>query len=237
MACNDGKHWSMDELRVLTAIYFNSDFSIGDDARLECRLMADCFERDPPSIDRQWRNIAAITKGKKGYNVGQLVKDAVQDYLNVPTGSKKVARSIAENNGWKLDDLIVGEKRPKSKVDPSTTPLDRLSAGLSDMSEKLEPKTFKSGSQGFFLTGKVPTGDGARYQCHVFVTLIGSKKDPTMRVLATNKEVASEMRPIWGELREHTFKAGSKGFKGQGKMVANNQKFWVNVQAVRIGSK
>ena len=231
----------MDDLRVLTAIYFNSDFSIGDDAHVGCRLMADCFERDPPSIDRQWRNIAAIAKGNRGYNAGQLVKDAVLDYLNLPTGSKEVARSIAEDNGWEIDDLITGNWQPEEELadqaTPAATPLGQLSEGLSNMCGELNERRFKTGSQGFFAHGKIQVNADVRYQSQITVVLIGSKKDPNMKVLATSKEVASAIRSILGELEKRTFKTGSTGFTWAGKVMANSQKFWVNVQTVRIGSK
>ena len=73
------RNWSMTELRVLAAIYFSASFSAGDDAREECRMIADCFGRTPASVDRQWRNMQAVIVGKTNYNIGQLVRQAVQD--------------------------------------------------------------------------------------------------------------------------------------------------------------
>jgi hypothetical protein len=38
-------------------------------------------------------------------------------------------------------------------------------------------------------------------------------------------------------LDKKDFKTGSKGFYGQGKMVAGGKKYQINIQAVEIGSK
>tara|TARA_B100001123_G_scaffold392544_1_gene471814 strand:- start:8915 stop:9910 length:996 start_codon:yes stop_codon:yes gene_type:complete len=75
--------------------------------------MANAFKRTTGSIDRQWRNIAAVDKGKEGYNIGRLVKEAVQDYKNLPDRAKEAARSITLENGWGLDELIYGKEAPK----------------------------------------------------------------------------------------------------------------------------
>jgi hypothetical protein len=83
-------------LRVLAAIYFNSSFSIGDDAREECQAIAESLSRSPASVDRQWRNMAAIVKGDRSYHVGGDVRRAVGDYLANPGGSKALALSVCD---------------------------------------------------------------------------------------------------------------------------------------------
>lgn len=39
------------------------------------------------------------------------------------------------------------------------------------------------------------------------------------------------------EMRPTTFKTGSDGFRGQGKVIENGEKYQVQVIAVRVGSK
>ena len=39
------------------------------------------------------------------------------------------------------------------------------------------------------------------------------------------------------EMRPTTFKTGSDGFRGQGKVIEDGQKYQVQVIAVRVGSK
>lgn len=39
------------------------------------------------------------------------------------------------------------------------------------------------------------------------------------------------------EMRQATFKTGSVGFRGQGKVIEGGQKYQVQVIAVRVGSK
>ncbi len=67
MPRHSGKHWSMDGFRVLAAIYFNSNFSIGDDARSGCHLMADRFERDPASIGKLHRRCRSLASAMLAY--------------------------------------------------------------------------------------------------------------------------------------------------------------------------
>lgn len=74
------RDWTEDEVRVLAAIYFKANFSVGDDARDECRTIAACFGRTASAIDRQWRNMDAVAKNKTGLNIGNLVKETVTNF-------------------------------------------------------------------------------------------------------------------------------------------------------------
>lgn len=231
------RNWSVDELRVLAAIYFNASFSIGDDARDECRAIADCFGRTPSSIDRQWRNLNAVVKGKAAYNIGNLVRQAATDYLAHPAGSKAVALSICEEQGWPLVSLInEGVQPPLLTFDNSATDAE-IRLAFRNLLDHLDFKLFASGSQGFYCQGKITLDDGRRYQAQVTVVLVGSKDDLTMHVHATRDEITFGLHPLLDELENKTFKTGRVGFYGNGKVRVGSEKFQVGIQAVEIGGK
>ena len=226
--------WSIEELRVLAAIYFNSDFSVGDDARDECRAIADCFGRTPASIDRQWRNLDAVVKGKTAFNVGALVKQAAHDYLTQPAGSKALAISICRAHAWELESLIQGETLT-SKHRP-----DRFESGnemheeFRNLLDHLQYKEFSSGSRGFYCQGKVKLADGSRYQSQVTAVLIGSKQDPTLNVTADAADVSYAIHPLVGDMESKEFKTGRVGFFTNGKIQVGTDRFQVMCQAVKI---
>ncbi len=231
------RNWSIEELRVLIAIYFNSSFSIGDDARDECRAIADCFGRTPSSIDRQWRNVDAIVKGKGSYNVGALLKQVTNDYLSHPSGGKAVAIAVCEQQAWPLETLISeGRQAPLSTKTLSSSDSE-IQAAFRKLLDRLEFKLFTSGSQGFYCQGKIVIENSKRYQAQVTAVLIGSRNDLTITLQATKEEVAYALFPILDSLQSKTFKTGRVGYYTNGKATVGMERFQVAIQAVQLGEK
>lgn len=235
---SDGnRNWTIEELRVLAAIYFNAKFSIGDDARDECRAIADCFGRTPSSIDRQWRNLDAVVKGKASYNIGNLVRQTANDYLSHPAGSKSVALSICEQQGWPLSSLITEGRQAPLASSIGVAEDSEIRIGFRNLLDHLDFKLFASGSQGFYCQGKIALDDGRRYQAQVTAVLIGSKDDMTINVVATRDDVSFALVPILDRLENKTFKTGRVGYYANGKAQVGSERYQVGIQAVQIGEK
>lgn len=103
------RRWTPSEIAVLVAIYFSNDFVIGDDSRLECQTIAAAINRTPSAIDRQWRNIDAVCRGKRAFNVGLDVRTAVHSHLSDPTRSRRHALDVDARMGWGLGALIAND--------------------------------------------------------------------------------------------------------------------------------
>jgi len=101
-----GPKWSRNEARVLVAIFDANDFSIGDDARPECRLIASELGRPPSSVDRQWRNVAKLLSGGQPEKIGRTVVDAVYWFQSDPNRARQMAPHICETEGWVLQTLL-----------------------------------------------------------------------------------------------------------------------------------
>jgi len=231
------RNWSTDELRVLAAIYFNASFSMGDDQRDECRAIADCFGRTPASIDRQWRNLDAVVKGKKSYNIGNLVRQTAGDYLSHPAGSKSIAISICKQQSWPLESLITDGKQAPLATSYGTQSNSDLQSAFRSLLDHLDFKLFSSGSQGFYCQGKIVLGDGQRYQAQVTVVLIGSKNDLTINVEASRDEITFALLPILDKIQNKSFKTGRDGYYANGKAQLGKERYQVGIQAVQIGEK
>lgn len=229
------RNWTIEELRVLAAIYFNANFSIGDDARDECRAIADCFGRTPSSIDRQWRNLDAVVKGKPSYNIGKLVRQTASDYLSHPSGSKTVAIAICEQHDWPLASLITEGRQQPLESSVGLESQAEIRAGFRGLLDRLDFKLFKTGSQGFHCQGKIALEDGRRYQAQVTAVLIGSRNDLTVNVRATRDDVSFAVLPVLDRLQAKTFKTGRVGYYANGRIEIGTERFQIGIQAVQIG--
>lgn len=99
----------------------------------------------------------------------------------------------------------------------------------------LEPKDFRTGSKGFFASGKITTTDGTRYQAQAQAVLIGSKGNPEAEVEASTDEVQAAIASmIAKDLPEREFSTGRTGYRVQDKIEAHGQRFQASVQAVRL---
>lgn len=234
MTKTDRRDWTTDELRVLVSIYFNQSFSIGDDATDECKAIADAFGRTPSAVDRQWRNFDALCRGKTNFNIGKLVKQALDDYVSNPQGVTGVAIDTCNRNGWPLGELIEA-KKPVMAVDSLTS--DELTEIRKDffyLLDHLEFKVFSSGSQGFYCQGKIKTAAGNRFQAQVTAVLIGSKENLTLEVKTSRDEAVSEINRSLEHLKPKSFKTGRTGYYGNAKFRVGDERFQLGMQAVHI---
>jgi hypothetical protein len=85
---------------VLVALYFHLPFFAGDDSQGENHDMAAAFDRTPAAIDRQWRNIQDVEKGRQVQNVGQAVIREVERYLADEPAGRARALSTCDRRGW-----------------------------------------------------------------------------------------------------------------------------------------
>ncbi len=227
-------NWAEDELRVLAAIFFNASFSIGDDKRDECRIIADAFGRTPSSVDRQWRNMAAVVKGKTGYNIGALVKQAVIDYLSDPVVYKTFALDVCGRRDWPLAGLVVWREEvtlpTQGRVDAE------LATALKSCCRSLEFKLFPSGSQGFYSERDAHTVGSRSMQIQISATLIGSSQDPTIHLKARREDISSAVEQLVPAVEVKVFNTGRIGIYGGGRCEVKNERFHVNIQAVEIGA-
>ena len=94
----------------------------------------------------------------------------------------------------------------------------------------LAPKSFSTGSKGWFGTEKIALESGM-YQCNWQVTLNGSKDDPT------TPEPTAPFPAGTQALAAKDFKSGSKGYFAQGNVLSTFGKVHMQFQMVLIGSK
>lgn len=226
--------WQLDEARVLAAIYFNSDFSIGDDNRQECRVIADALRRSPGSVDRQWRNLHAVVTRNVGAHIGKAVKDAVSEYLNNPLAARRLALDIVERHRWPLADLVSGERIFLRPLETQNLPPALLEA-LNGLAARIRPKMFRTGSQGYFAQGKVEVPDRQRFQAQLSAIQIGSKATPDLPLAGSSDEAAFAIRGLFPTLTAKSFRTGRTGFYTQSKVAIATQRFQVAIQVVQIG--
>lgn len=227
------RDWTEDELRVLAAIYFNADFSVGDDARDECRTMAACFERNAAAIDRQWRNIDAVVKGKAG-NIGQLVRDTATAYLTNPAAYTQLAVHICENRRWPLIDLIrEGYQMPANK--PLQQGIDSdICDVLSEFAMGLEFRLFPAGAQGFQREGIIGFA-GARFNVRISAVAVGSRANRAQHVRARPVDIASALKGLIARVEAKVFGTGRTGYYGEGRLMVCDEPFQVTIRAVQVG--
>ncbi|MCP2341142.1 hypothetical protein [Actinomadura rupiterrae] len=98
----------------------------------------------------------------------------------------------------------------------------------------LAAKAFRTGSTGFFATGKIEVG-GRRYQAQVMAVLIGSKDDPKAKVHADVDQARSALAALLRDgLVPAQFKSGKRGYRMQGKAEIGDQRFQCSAQAVQL---
>ncbi len=104
------KPWTEAEIVVLAAIFSSMNFSVGDDERQECRLIANEMGRSPGTVDRQWRNIKDYLAGMPCGKVGTDVKIWSDVLLEDPLLVKKLALYYCRFFRWNLERLLRGGK-------------------------------------------------------------------------------------------------------------------------------
>lgn len=226
------RDWTEDELRVLVAIYFNANFSVGDDARDECRTIAACFERNAAAIDRQWRNIDAVVKGKPG-NIGQLVRETTTAYLTNPAGYKQLAVHICKTNGWPLTDLVREGYQSQANKPHSQSPDAEIGDVLNQFAHGLAFNLFPAGAQGFLRAGVVEV-KGVGLNVHVSAVAVGSRNNPTFHVRAQPLDIAQGLRELLLRVEPKVFGTGRKGYYCDGRITVGHEAFQVTIRAVQF---
>ncbi len=227
------RNWSTDELNVLTAIFMVGSFSIGDDERLECRIIADALGRSPSSVDRQWRNIAALLKGDTESHIGNLLRGVLRLHLDDPMAGRRLALRIAERKGWQLERLILAGEAKDGTSMASVTVTSAVRAALLERIQHLDYCVFPSGSHGFALTSALSMPDSRRYRCYVSCTLHlpGSPNSPA---LAKVDRVKKELRETICRLRVYQLPSGGLSIADHSRMDIGRERFSVVIRMVQI---
>ena len=168
-------------------------FSIGDDARDECRIIADQLNRQPGSIDRQWRNIAALIKGDTELHIGQLVRRVLLVHLSDPQAGNRLALAIARANGWNLETLVRAGALDTSMGQVTTDEANRLRRAVVSKIESLDYCIFPTGTHGYSLDQVVRLDDGLRFRCYISCALTNGAV-PGSPVCASKASVRSAVR-------------------------------------------
>lgn len=95
----------------------------------------------------------------------------------------------------------------------------------------LAPKSFSTGSKGWFANEKLITDDGDTYQCNFMAIVPGSKDDQTIAVPTTPLHIGTL------SLAKKDFSSGSKGYFVNGRVITEQGLVQLQLQAVLVGSK
>lgn len=95
----------------------------------------------------------------------------------------------------------------------------------------LAPKSFSTGSKGWFANEKLMDDDGNTYQCNFMAVLPGSKDDPSITVPTVPLHIGTL------SLGKKDFSSGSKGYFVNGRVITEQGVVQLQLQAVLIGSK
>ena len=227
------RNWTEDELRVLAAIYFKADFSLGDDERDECRTIAACFDRSASAIDRQWRNMDAVVKGKTGMNIGKLVTETVTGYLTHPAGFAQLAALICEEQGWPLVDLIRHGYQTTANKPIVQEKDDEIGDMLKRFAYGLEFKVFPAGAQGFQRDGEIHFNE-IRYTVQISAVAIGTKGNLSVHVSTKPAVLAEALEPITARVQPKIFGTGRRGYYASGRATVDTLAFQVAIRAVQL---
>ncbi|MCG3771488.1 MAG: hypothetical protein JW384_02674 [Nitrosomonadaceae bacterium] len=226
--------WSEDELVVLAAVYISGSFSMGDDERDECQTMAACFGRTASAIDRQWRNMDAVVKGKTGFNIGRLVAEAALRFVMNPAANRRIALGICSDRGWPLVDLILhGRQEEGNKpIILSLSRDDRMR--LESCCHEVQFKIFPSGSQGFGLNSSVVLSDGS-YSVSISAVLAQSKANPHLHIKTSPETMSQALQKLVKDVAPKTFVSGRVGYYGSVKLILGSDNYRVTIRAVPTG--
>jgi hypothetical protein len=229
-----GKNWSVDELHVLTAIYFVGDFSIGDDGRQECRVIADALGRPPASVDRQWRNIAALMRGDTELHIGKRVREILEFHLADPASGKAAAREVAKRNGWDLAHLIDrGTIGGGAITEVSASTRHEARAWMADCADLLEYKIFPSGSHGFFLAVEGLAASKRRLKMQVSCVLAGSSDQNPVRD-ARPSDLTAFLKARSRQIRVTALPSGRISIVDKSRADIGSERFAVTVQVIEL---
>ena len=225
-----GPRWSEDEVRVLTAIYFSSRFSIGDDAQEECQLIADCFGRTPGSVDRQWRNISSILEGQGQTHVGRIVKDCVREYLDDPAACTEVARLTMLHRGWSLHEILEnGNVQGAFRDATDSSEAQNLRLRLLEVIPQIDYRIFPSGSHGYALEIEVDS-ETKRFQTVITCVLVDSSHAGIVDMKTTRADVVSELEHLVMHTRIRQSRNGRLTIHDSRRFVLHGERFNVSIR-------
>ena len=229
-----GPKWTEDEVRVLTAIYFNSQFSIGDDAQEECQLMADCFGRTPGSIDRQWRNISSTLQVSGTSHVGRLIGDCVREFLDDPAACTQIVRATLERRGWPLHELLEKGNVRGAFQDVTDSPdAGELRSKVRSVLSQLDYRIFPSGSHGYALELEL-SGQGVRYQAGITCVLVDSSHGGIVDMRTTRDEIVHELQGLIDRITIKQSTTGRLTIHQSAKVILHGERFNVSIRANQL---
>lgn len=229
-----GTRWTKDECSVLVAIYFRARFSIGDDEHDECQLIADCFDRTPGSIDRQWRNIASVVAADGSSNVGVLIVESVREFLDDPAARTRIARSTITQRAWPLLDLLENGGTTNAFRDATETDAgNHLRVQLGRKLQGLDYCIFPGGSHGYSLevdVGNAPT----RFRAAVTCVLDGSNFGGVVKMKTTRSEMIAELERFTRRLEVKKSKNARLVIHQSTRVIVHGERFNVSVRANQL---
>jgi len=95
----------------------------------------------------------------------------------------------------------------------------------------LAPKSFSTGSKGWFSSEKLVTDDGDTYQCNFMAVIPGSKDDASIAIPTAPLHIGTL------SLGKKDFSSGSKGYFVNGRVITEQGVVQLQLQAVLVGSK
>lgn len=229
--------WTEDEARVLVAIFFHSSFSVGDDRNEGCRLIAECFDRTPSSIDRQWRNIKSILDGDQTKNIGALLRRSVLEFLDHPQALKTLAFQIIARNAWPLEQFFEGPGGKGAFSDQLDPDVKRnFLTSITKNIPELDYKIFPSGSHGYAAeSGFLHSGSTFRLQ--VTCVLSNPDNDGVVDMCASPTEMQAVIR---GEIdRAHVARSrlGRLSMIHERRVRLGSEAFNLSLRVHQIGGK
>ena len=229
-----GPKWTEDEVRVLTAIYFNAQFSIGDDAQEECQLIADCFGRTPGSIDRQWRNIASTLHATGVSHVGRIIGDCVREFLDDPAACNQIARATLDRRGWPLHDLLEKGNSPGAFRDVTDSELARrLRLSMKKVLSQIDYKIFPSGSHGYALEVEIEEL-GSQFQTGITCVLADSGHGGVVDMKTTRDEMVLQLQGLIERVTIKQSKTGRLTIHQSGKVILHGERFNISIRANQL---
>lgn len=91
-------NWSEDSLRILLGLFYCRPLNECDDRHEINFLVSTQLGRSPQSIDRQWRNVQTLVRGRRGNlgNISQTLKRLVEDHRDDPVNVIEEGKKLAE---------------------------------------------------------------------------------------------------------------------------------------------
>ena len=229
-------NWSDDELVVLAVIFLNAEFSIGDDARAECRTIADSFGRSAAAVDRQWRNMDSILKGKTGLNVGALVRETIRKVVHNPAGYRSLALRICNERGWPLDDLV-RDGRQSSTYQPTEVGLDpELLESLQSACERVEFKVFPSGAQGFVVESELAIRDSL-FDLKISAVALATGTSNPVSIMTPISEIQRTLTTVVGSVRVLRYASGRLGIAERKFESVDGIRYDISIHAQQKGNR